>query len=38
LRAPDERARAEALAGFVADLRWVTTELRDRDQQPQNRR
>jgi uracil-DNA glycosylase len=36
LRAPDERARAEALEGFVADLRWVATELAGRE--PHDRR
>jgi DNA polymerase len=36
LRAPDERARAEALEGFVADLRWVATELAD--QEPHDRK
>jgi uracil-DNA glycosylase len=36
LRAPDDRARAEALEGFVADLTWVATELADRE--PHDRR
>jgi len=31
LRAPDDRARAEALEGFVADLTLVATELADRE-------
>jgi uracil-DNA glycosylase family protein len=30
LRAPDERARAEAFDGFVDDLRWVAGELGNR--------
>jgi uracil-DNA glycosylase len=30
LRAPDERTRAEAFGGFVADLGWLATELDER--------